>query len=93
MGETVIFDPTPIRVPTDALGRPVVSDQDKARISALWTTIPEGKRAALLIIADDTGARGHVAAKLGDHWRVGAGSGWQLGEKRPRGYIGIEGVW
>lgn len=80
--------------PLDDKGRPVISEADKARVSALWTTIPEGKKGALLVIADlDGSARMQVASRLGGSWKVGAGVGWKLDEKRPSGYIGIEGSW
>lgn len=77
---------------TDALFRPVITDAQRDQIRTLFTTLPPEKRAALLVIADlDGNARATVAAKLGSHWQVAAGAGFTLGEKRPHGYIGLEG--
>jgi hypothetical protein len=89
----VISVPEPFTKPLDHMGRPVLSDLDKRRLDALWTTIPDGKRGAVVVIADEQGARGHVAAKIDGTWKVGAGGGWRFGEKRPHGYIGVEGSW
>ena len=90
----IIDLPEPFTRPLDAMGRPIISDADKARIDSLWATIPEGRRGAVLVIVDETGeARGHIAAKINDHWKVGAGGGWKFGEKKPKGFIGREGSW
>jgi hypothetical protein len=77
----------------DALGRPVVSEPIKAHIQAAFQAVPPGKRGALLIIADERGTRAHLAAKLGDHWKVAGGSGWTWGSTRPSGWVAIEGTW
>lgn len=83
-----------IREPVDALGRPTISAQMKARINAEFAIVPEGKRSALLVIVDDTGvARAHLAARLGDSWKVAAGGGFAIREKKPVGFIGIMGSW
>ncbi|HMG19498.1 MAG TPA: hypothetical protein VK573_12290 [Gemmatimonadales bacterium] len=37
-----------------------------------FRTIPEGKRGALLVIADAQGTRLQVAAKLGEDWALAA---------------------
>ncbi len=55
--------------------------------------MPEGKRGALLVIADQTGARCHLAAKIGETWKVAGGGGWKYGAKRPFGYVAIEAIW
>lgn len=79
-------------VATDDLFRPVLTEEQTARISTLFSSLPENKRAAVLVIADLSGtARATVAARLGKHFQVAAGAGYTLGEKRPSGYIGIEG--
>lgn len=76
---------------TDALFRPVISDAQKAQVRASFATLPPGKRAAILVIADLNGtARGQLAARIGNHWQVAAGAGFAIGQ-RPSGFIGIEG--
>lgn len=77
----------------DVLGRPALGDAIKAHISAAFQAVPPGKRGALLIIADETGTRAHVAARLGDHWKVAGGPGFEWGAKRPSGWIAVEAVW
>lgn len=78
----------------DALGRPTIAEQMKARISAEFATIEPGKRGAVVILVDESGvARAHLAAKLGDSWKVAAGAGFALREKKPVGFIGIMGSW
>lgn len=66
----------------------------KAQIADAFSVVPKGKRGALLVIVDDRGvARGHLAAKLGDHWKVAGGGGFSFTEKRPFGFVGVEGAW
>ena len=82
------MDPTVIDL------RPAIDDATKASIATLFTALPSDKRAAVLVIADLNGnARGMVAANLGKHWRVAAGAGFNIGEKRPAGYVAVEGSW
>lgn len=77
---------------TDELFRPVISDAKKQQIRTAFDSLPARKKAAILVLADlDGNATATVAAKLGKHWKVAAGAGWQLGDKRPSGYVGIEG--
>lgn len=40
-----------------------------------FAAVPDGKRGALVVIADEHGSRALLAAKLGDHWKVAAGGG------------------
>jgi hypothetical protein len=56
-------------------------------------TIPEGKRGALLVIADDKGARAHLAARLGDNWKVAFEAGRPWVGKKPEGAVMLEGSW
>jgi hypothetical protein len=81
----------PLR-PVDHLGRPLISDSLKAQIEQAFTPIPEDKRAALLVLVDEQGARMHFAAKIGDHWKVAAGGGWDWTGK-PQGAVAIQAVW
>lgn len=78
---------------TDALGRLYVSDEDVAKIRAALATIPDGKRAALLVVADQNGVRGHVAALLDSHWKVAAGIGAPWHGSKPEGFVSVQAVW
>lgn len=84
--------PDPIR---DALDRPVISDSIKSKIAMAFQDIPKGKKAALLVIADEHGTRGVVAAKIGHSgdWKVAAGGGIDWAEKKPYGYVALAGSW
>ena len=81
--------------PTDALGRQPIADGMKRKIDEAFRAIPPHKRGALIIIADTETktARAHLAAKVGDHWKIAGGAGWVIPEKRPSGWIAIEGAW
>jgi hypothetical protein len=76
----------------DALGRRPIADAIKAQIDAAFQSVPEGKRGALLVLATEDGVTAHVAAKLGDHWKVAAGCGttWQ---GKVNGSVAIMGAW
>lgn len=66
----------------------------RAAIAEALQTIPEGKRAAVIVSADAQGnAVATFAAKYGEHWKLAAGATYYLGETRPSGYVGIEGSW
>ncbi len=86
-------DDQPTTVALDALGRPVVAEPIKQAIRDAFTAVPAGKRGALLVIADETGTRCQLAAKIGDTWKVAGGGGWSYGAKRPFGYVAVEAVW
>jgi hypothetical protein len=77
----------------DDFGRPVQIPAVRAQIAEALAAIPEGKRGALLILADASATRMHLAAKLGPHWKVAAGGGWNYRESKSSGYVGIEGSW
>lgn len=78
--------------PFDGLGRIPIADPIRRSIDEAFKSVPAGKRGALLIIGDGEGARMHVAARLGDHWKVAAGLGkpW---DARPEGYVAVEASW
>jgi hypothetical protein len=79
---------------TDALGRTPIGDAVKRQITEAFTIIPEHKRSALLVRADlDGNAVAQVAARFGDTWKVAAGAGVNLREKRPTGYVAVEAAW
>lgn len=72
--------------------RTPIADAVRESISDAFKAIPDGKRGALLVIADAHGARVMVAGKLGDNWKVAAEAA------RPWhgpivGTISIEGSW
>lgn len=77
---------------TDALGRTPISDAVKASIDAAFRAVPDGKRGALLMVADEHGTRVHVAAKLGKDWKVAAGAGWTW-DGQVTGSVAVVGVW
>lgn len=54
--------------------------------------IPEGKRGALVAIADESGARLHVAAKFGDNWKVAFEAGKPYHGK-VEGFVAVQGSW
>lgn len=63
-----------------------------AQLETAFSSLPANKRAAVLVLADLNGnARATLTAKLGDHWVMMANASYHLGDKRPAGYVGIEG--
>lgn len=78
----------------DDLGRPSITDSMKAQIAQSFAAVPPDKRSAFILIVDDRGnARGHLAVRVGDVFKVAAGGGYQMQTKRPSGFIGIEAAW
>ena len=77
----------------DEFGRPLLSDAIKQSVADAFKAVPDDKRGALLVIADEHGTRGVLAAKINDHWKVAASGGFEWGEKKPSGYVAIEGSW
>jgi hypothetical protein len=77
---------------SDLLPRTPISDAIKAAVDDAFRAVPAGKGGALLAIADDHGARLHVAFKVGENWKVGAAVGrpWQGGVE---GSVGVVGYW
>lgn len=51
-----------------------IADAVRVSIRDAFTAVPKGKRGALLVIADEHGARATVAANIGGSWRVAAGA-------------------
>lgn len=80
---------------TDPLGRPLIAEGMKRQIEQAFAVVPDGKRGALLVIADveTKTARAHLAAKIHDHWKVAAGVGVPWDGKKPEGWIGVMGAW
>lgn len=78
----------------DALGRPVIPNGAKDQIAAALKQIPEGKRGALLLFADNNGARAHLAAHINGTWKVAGGSGFRWeGKRTVEPWIAIEAAW
>jgi hypothetical protein len=82
-------------MPTDDLGRQPIGDAVKAKITEAFTVILEGKRGALLFIADTETreVRMHVAARFADGWKVAGGLGVVVPERRPSGWAAVEWAW
>lgn len=78
---------------SDPLGRTPIAEGMKRQIEDAFKVIPDGKRGALLVVADEQGARALVAAKLGDHWKVAAGGGVPWSGGKPSGWVGVMGAW
>jgi hypothetical protein len=68
----------------------VVQDEVRQKIRDAFMGV-DG-RGALLVIADTNGVRAHVAAKLGEHWKVAGGGGVEWGGKIS-GEVMLMGVW
>lgn len=63
-------------------------------IADALAAIPTGKRGALLVRADPNGnAVATFAARYGDHWKLAVGADYHIGDKRPSGYVAVEGSW
>jgi len=72
--------------------RQPISDAVRASINDAFRAVPDGKRGALLVIADENGARAMVAAKLGSRWKVAfeAAKSWN---GPITGTVALEGSW
>ena len=86
MGETPIIDIG------DPFKRPLIADETKRQITEALSALPEGKKGALLILVDENGARAHVAARYGEHWKVAAGAGRRWNGPITAG-VAVEGSW
>jgi hypothetical protein len=77
----------------DDLGRPLLPNGAKEQLRAAFQAIPDGKRGALVVVANGAGGRAHVAAKINGTWKVAAGAGWDWTGKKPDAFFSIEGSW
>lgn len=78
----------------DDLGRPLVGDETKAKITQAFSILDPGRRGAVLLIMDDRDVlRGHLAARYGDHWKVAGGVGVPWKGWKPAGWVGVEYAW
>lgn len=67
----------------DRFGRPVIQDEARERIRQAFQGV-DGRGALILVGDTQTKTmRGHVAAKLGDSWKVAAGGGFDWGTHEP----------
>jgi hypothetical protein len=69
-----------------------IADAVKASINDAFRAVPDGKRGALLVIADEHGARAMVAARIGDNWKVAAEAAKPWNEP-VTGTVAIVGSW
>ncbi len=79
----------------DSLGRAPIDRPIKQAIAEAFKELPEHRRGALVVIADEHGTRAHLAARVGKsgNWKVAAGAGVQWVERKPVGWIGVIGAW
>jgi hypothetical protein len=84
--------PSPTSSSLDELGRPVVAADIKSAINSAFKGV-RGRGALVMIAGVDGSVSGHLAAKLGENWKVAGGVGVEMGFKRPHGWVAIEGVW
>ena len=77
----------------DPQGRPIITDETKGAIRAALAEIEPGKKGALLVIADEHGARAMLAQKIGNHWKVAAGAGVPWKDGAPSGFVAVQGSW
>ena len=75
------FPPTPL------------ADATKQSLADAFRAVPDGKRGALVIIADEHGAKAMVAANLNGNWKIAAGTAVDWTGKHPTGYVEIVGSW
>jgi hypothetical protein len=69
-----------------------ISDAVKASINDAFRAVPDGKRGALLILADEHGARAMLAANLNGNWKV-AVEGSKPWHGPVTGTVAIVGSW
>lgn len=79
--------------PTDDLGRQPISNWMRAKIDQELSGLPKDKRGAVIVVANEQGATAHLAARIGDHWKVAAGGGFRWDERRPTGEVSVEFAW
>jgi hypothetical protein len=72
--------------------RPPISEQARQLVAQAFRAVPADKRGALLVIADEQGARAHLAARLGDTWKV-AFTGGRAWSGDVQAQVAIVGTW
>jgi hypothetical protein len=79
----------------DQFGRTPIADGMKKQIADAFKAVPETKRGAVVVIHDiDTNTtRAHLAAKIGDSWKVAAGGGFAWTGQKPDGWFGVMKDW
>lgn len=79
----------------DPLGRTPISAGMKAIIADAFKEIPEGKRGAVLIVHDfgTNTTKAHLAARIGDSWKIAGGAAVPWEGKKPSGFLSIGGSW
>lgn len=76
----------------DPFGRTPIADSVKVAVTQAFAEVPEGKRGALLVIADEHGPRAMLAARINDRWKVAAGGG-KAWNGPIEGTVAIVGSW
>lgn len=66
-----LFPTTPVPLPVEIPSGPLTKSLRASIESAVKDIVPDGKRGAVLAIADHEGATIAVATKVGDSWRIG----------------------
>jgi hypothetical protein len=72
--------------------RTPITDAVKASITTAFKAVPHSSRGALLILADEHGARIMVAAKFGSNWKVAA-EGSRAWTGPVSGTVSVIGYW
>ena len=80
-------------VPLDAIGRPVITDQQKQQVTDVLKLVDPDAKAALLIFADMQEARANIAWKAPKGWVVAAGAGFAWSGTKPSAFVSIGKVW
>jgi hypothetical protein len=77
----------------ETFGRPPITEPIKQAIRDAFAVVPDGKRGAMLAIADASGVRMHIAVKVNDTWKVGGAVRVPTDGSRPDGYVAVEASW
>jgi hypothetical protein len=77
----------------DPISRTPIADSVRKAIADALSAVPDGKRGALLVIADASGPRAMLAARLNDHWKVAAGGGVPWQGSWVTGTVAVEASW
>lgn len=72
--------------------RASIDAQAKKLVAESLSEIPDGKRGALLVIADEHGARAHVAARINGDWKVSMAAGREW-DGEVTGQVAVVGSW
>lgn len=84
--------PTPDSLSKQTDFRKSIDAQTKRAVSEALAEIPPGQTGALIVIADQNGARAQMAWKINDRWKVAneVGSTWH---GKVEGRVAVVGSW